>query len=79
MLSENTYLVDLEITLIELFNQETRYYYDQIQDGELDKFIEHEDDLLIDAQEQYQCPEESDDEDNDFDEVVFSDDDVEYE
>lgn len=59
---ENTYLIDLDISLIELFNQDTRYYFDEIQDEDVDKFVDMTaDDFLI--------------EDDDSDEVIISDDD----
>lgn len=36
----NLYLIDLDEPLIDLFNRETRIYYDEIQDEELDRFID---------------------------------------
>ena len=34
------YFVDLDEPLIDLFNRETRNYYDEIQDEELDRFTD---------------------------------------
>lgn len=61
----NTYLIDLDETLIELFNSQTRSYYDQIQDEELDKFIEvNDDDFEMDFIEEIEDIEPVFEEDN---------------
>jgi hypothetical protein len=36
----NNYLIDLDEPLIDLFNRKTHIYYDEIQDEELDRFID---------------------------------------
>ena len=64
------YLIDLDEPLLDLFNRETRIYYDEIQDEELDKFIDiYNEDCDI---EKFEC-----DSDENGNTPIFSDDDVE--